>query len=123
LIYFLAYQKTLQEHDEFERKLTKISEEFESEQNRALLDLVKELNDNRMDGDREEGKRSHKITGNIVIERKNKRKNEEMLDNDGEIHTSKKAKYVAVGVLVGLATWIVNNFPLLQQHLQNFPFI
>jgi hypothetical protein len=119
-----AYQKkTLQEHDEFELKLTTISEGFESDQNHALLDLVKELKENKVNHNNEEDKNSDEvITNNDVIEGNNKRKNEEV-SNNGEIHTSKKAKYLATGLLIGLAPWVIHNLPLVQQHLQNFPFI
>nr|CAG8450305.1 4518_t:CDS:2 [Entrophospora candida] len=96
-----TYQKTFQEFDEFEQNLTAISDEFENNQKHALLNLVKGFNDN-------------------------KRKIEKEVEGE-EVSTSKKVKYVAAGAgiagLLSLAPWVLDNLPLLQQHLQNLPFI
>ncbi|CAJ0922577.1 6172_t:CDS:2 [Entrophospora sp. SA101] len=122
-----AYQRTFQEFDEFEQNLTAISDEFENNQKHALLNLVKGFNDNKVEDDHDEkDEKPQEITNNNDVERKNKRKIEKEVEGE-EVSTSKKVKYVAAGAgiagLLSLAPWVLDNLPLLQQHLQNLPFI
>ncbi|CAH1760634.1 1264_t:CDS:2 [Entrophospora sp. SA101] len=121
------YQRTFQEFDEFEQNLTAISDEFENNQKHALLNLVKGFNDNKVEDDHDEkDEKPQEITNNNDVERKNKRKIEKEVEGE-EVSTSKKVKYVAAGAgiagLLSLAPWVLDNLPLLQQHLQNLPFI